>query len=85
MKRKRKAAAVCMALIVAGWALLYAGNNWLQVSQYEIVLEGLPEKLAEVQIVHISDLQARSSAGTICAWPGDCRTGSGSDSCFPEI
>lgn len=52
-----KIAIFCAALGLV--LLIFIGNNWIQVSRYEIPVQSLPAAFDGLKIVHISDLHGR--------------------------
>jgi len=50
---------IILTLIVTGLALIYYGNNAIEVTEYEMINEKWPEDLNGYRIVHLSDLQSK--------------------------
>lgn len=66
-KRKGKRLMIWACILFALVAFATINNNWIQVDPFTLPIQGLPQALDGLKIVHLSDIHLPKNAGTLPA------------------
>ncbi|HGW4883332.1 TPA: metallophosphoesterase, partial [Pseudomonas aeruginosa] len=64
-KRKGKRLMIWACILFALVAFATINNNWIQVDPFTLPIQGLPQALDGLKIVHLSDIHLPKNAGTL--------------------